>query len=153
MTGLACIVLAFLATGSAKSEFKRLRALETYEIQPGILMQPTYSSQGELCSVVLEKRHYSSQAIDLDAEMSHDQIWQIFDELAPKQDRGRSTFDLGDDGELTTVNGIAATTMAEYENVSLEMDGKTHNSDERDRKYVVAIIRWKKRKGCNWGRP
>ena len=133
--------------GAANSRFERLRAVETYEIQPGILIQPTYSGQGEVCSIVLEKRHYSPHAVDVDAEMSHEQIWQIFDELAPKQDRGRSSF--GDDGEFTTIDGGIATTIAEYENVSLEMDGKFLKSSNEGQKYVVAIIRWKKRRDCN----
>jgi len=152
ITGLACIVLSMIAISSASSKFKGLRAVEMYEIQPGVLMQPTYSSRGEVCSIVLEKRHYSSHVVDVDAGMSREQIWQIFDALAPKQDRGRSILDLGDGGEFTTVDGIAptATTIAEYENVSLEMDGKVaENGTEKNQKYVVAIIHWKKRRDCN----
>lgn len=143
---LGCLALLVLATASASDEFKRFQAIEAYEVQPGILMVPTYSSKGAVCKVVLEKRHYSSKEIDLDAEMSHRQIWQVFDQLVPKKDRGQSTLDLGDMGELTTAAGVSTTTIADYENVSLEMDGKTKEAG--DQEYVVAIIRWK-RKNCN----
>jgi hypothetical protein len=143
---LGCLALLVLATASASDEFKRFHAVEAYEVQPGILMVPTYSSNGAVCKIVLEKRHYSSNEIDLDAEMSHQQIWQAFDQLVPKKDRGPSSLDLGDTGELTTTAGVSTTTIADYENVSLEMDGKTKETG--DREYVVAVIRWKRR-NCN----
>jgi len=143
---LGCLALLVLVTASASDEFKRFQAVEAYEVQPGILMMPIYSSKGAVCKIVLEKRHYSSNEIDLDAEMSHQQIWQVFDQLVPKKDRGQSTLDLGDMGELTTTAGVSTTTIADYENVSLEMEGKTKEAG--DQEYVVAIIRWK-RKNCN----
>ena len=143
---LGCLALLVLATAPTNDEFKRFHAVEAYEVQPGILMVPTYSSNGAVCTIVLEKRHYSSDEIDLDAEMSHQQIWQIFDQLVPKKDRGQPSLGLGDTGELTTTAGVSTTTIADYENVSLEMDGKTKETG--DKKYVVAVISWK-RKNCN----
>lgn len=143
---LGCLALLVLATASATDEFKGFQAVEAYQVQPGILMMPTYSSKGAVCKIILEKRHYSSNEIDLDAEMSHQQIWQVFDQLVPKKDRGQSTLGLGDTGELTTIAGVSTTTIADYENVSLEMDGKTKETG--DKEYVVAVIRWKRR-NCN----
>lgn len=143
---LGCLALLILTTAFATDEFKRFHTVEAYEVQPGILMVPTYSSTGAVCKIVLEKRHYSSKEIDLDAEMSHEQIWRIFDQLVPKKDRGQSTWDFGDIGELTTTAGVSTTTIADYENVSLEMDGKTKETG--DKEYVVAVIRWKRR-NCN----
>lgn len=143
IVSLGCLALLILATASTNDDFKRFHAVEAYEVQPGILMVPTYSSTKAVCKIVLEKRHYGSKEIDLDAEMSHEQIRQVFDQLVPKKDRGQSTMDLGDIGELTTTAGVSTTTIADYENVSLEMDGKTKETG--DKEYVVAIIRWKRR--------
>ena len=142
ITSLGCLALLIFTMGAANNGFKRFHTIEVYEVQPGILMVPTYSSTGAVCKIVLEKRHYSPKEIDLDAELSHEQIWQLFDQLAPKKDRGQSTLN----GEVTTTGGVSTTTIAEYENISLEMDGKTGETE--DQGYVVAIIHWKKR-NCN----
>jgi hypothetical protein len=137
---LACIFLALVSIGSTSGKFKRFPAVETYQIQPGVLMEPTYSSRGDLCKVVLEKQHYASNVIDVDAEMSREQIDQMFDHLVPINDRGPKTLTGGLEVQSTT-SGVGRTTLAEYKNVSLEMAGKTVEGGPQ--KYVVAIIKWK----------
>ena len=90
MTRLAMMCTASLLILAALQEhkFNRLHAVETYEVRPGILMMPIYSNAGEVCQIILEKRHVSLNGIDLDAEMSGEEIYKIFDEVAPKEERG-----------------------------------------------------------------
>jgi len=136
--------LLILATDLQKDKLHRLRSVETYEIQSGILSMPIYSEAGELCSIVLEKRHVSSESVDLDAEMSREELYGIFDELAPRSERSQSKLNLEDNGETSLFDGGTLTTIAEYENVSIQMHGK----DKREilpGHYVAAVIHWKKR--------
>jgi hypothetical protein len=134
--------LLILATDLQRGKLGRLHSVETYEIRPGILVIPTYSGAGEVCSIVLEKRHVSSGSIDLDAEMSREDIYGIFDELAPGSERGQSKLNLKDGGDLTLVDGGTFTTIAEYENVSIQMHGKS--KELAPEHYVAAVIKWKK---------
>ena len=135
--------LVILVTGLQKDKLHRLRSVETYEIQPQILVMPVYSDDGRVCSVVMEKSHVSSKGIDLDAEMSPEEIYRIFDELAPKSERSQSKLNLEDNGETTLFDGGTLTTTAEYENVTLQMYGKYKKVGSRG--YVAAVIQWKKR--------
>src|SRR5262249_6180103 len=94
-------------------------------------------------SVALEKRHVSSNGVDLDAEMSREEIYGIFDELSPRRERGKEEFNLGDGGDLTTVDGGTVETTAAYENVLLQMYGKEKKVGPK--RYVAAMVQWKKR--------
>src|SRR5437660_12404171 len=93
--------LLVLAAGLHDRKFNRLPAVETYEIRPGILMMPSYSDAGEVCRIVLERRHVSWKKIDLNAEMSKEEIYRIFDELVPKPERGQPKLKLGDNGSIS----------------------------------------------------
>src|SRR5271154_3302293 len=68
---LKLIVLAFAAVlllAAANPEhdkFAKYKSVEAYEIRPGILMMPRYSSDGQVCQIGLEKLHYSPETIRL----------------------------------------------------------------------------------------
>lgn len=149
---MACMTLLLvLAAGVNEHKFNRLRKVETYEIRPGILMMPIYSDTGEVCRIILEKRHVSSKSVDLEGEMSGKEIFGIFDELAPKKERGRPELYEPEKSNTTVYDGGTLTTFAAYENVSLQMHGKAKNRDMREfhtgeAGYVAATIDWKKRK-------
>lgn len=134
--------LLVVAVDSQKHQLEGFHSVETYQIRPGILAIPTYSDDGRICSLVIEKQHVSSKGVDLDAEMSSEEIYQIFDELAPKSERGQSTLNLPDGGDVTTVDGGTLDTTAAYEKVSLQMYGKYKKVGARG--YVAAMIQWKR---------
>jgi hypothetical protein len=141
--------LLVLAAALNERKFNRLQAVETYEIRPGILMMPIYSDAGEVCRIVLEKRHVSSKSVDLEAEMSAEEIYGIFDEVAPKMERGQPKLNLPEGGSITLGDGPGLSTIAAYENVSIQLHGKRKNADIRDffaGGYVAATIDWNKRK-------
>jgi hypothetical protein len=154
---MGLISLLVLAAGVHEHRFSRLKAVETYEIRPGILMIPIYSDTGEVCRIILEKRHVSSESVDLEGEMPGKEIFGIFDELAPKKERGQPEGYEPESSNTTVYDGGTLTTFAAYENVSLQMHGKTKNRDmlkflEGGGRYVAATIDWKKRK-CQDSRP
>ena len=124
--------------------FNRLQAVEAYEIRSGILMMPIYSDAGKVCQITLEKRHVSSKGVDLDAEMSGEEIYQIFDEVAPKNERGKPKLNLGEGGNISMEDGSALATVAIYENVSIRMYGKSKTVGTKG--YVAATIQWEKRR-------
>ena len=146
MTRLTIVFMtAFLAIATLNEhKFNRLPAVETYEIRPGILMMPRYSDAGQVCQIVVERRHVSPKNIDLDAEMSREDILRIFDELVPKGERGQPKLNLGDNGSISMVDGHTLTTIAMYENVSVRMYGKSKDTGPKN--YVAATIDWDNRK-------
>ena len=149
---MACMIsLLALAAALHEGKFDRFRKVETYEIRPGILMMPIYSDTGDVCRIILEKRHVSSKSVDLEGEMSAEEIYGIFDELAPKKARGRPKFNEPAGSSTTLIDGGTVTTFAAYENVSVQMHGKDKNRGLRGLYpegggYVAATIDWEKRK-------
>ncbi len=141
--GMTFIATLLIIPTLHEGKFNRLPAVETYEIRPGILMMPSYSDAGEVCRIVLERRHVSWKKIDLNAEMSKEEIYRIFDELVPKAERGRPKPKLGGEGSFSMIDGHTLTTFAIYENVSIRMYGTS--KDNEPKRYVAATIDWEKR--------
>lgn len=117
--------------------YKQYRSVHSYEIRPGVLITPSYSSEGRVCEIAIEKRHYSGKAVDIDGAMSDEEIQLLFDELAPLKERGHLKFP--DVVEMTEESGWFRTTTTPYENVSLQMYGRVEN-----KKYVAAIVKWER---------
>jgi len=80
---IASVVVAMLlliTSNPGRERFAKYKAVEAYEIRPGILMMPKYSTDGQICEIGLEKLHYSPDMIRLDSSLSRKDIDQIFDE-------------------------------------------------------------------------
>jgi hypothetical protein len=142
--GMTFIATLLIVSTLHDGKFNRLPAVETYEIRPGILMMPSYSDGGEVCRIVLERRHVSWKKVDLNAEISKEEIYRIFDELVPRAERGQSKLKLGDEGSISMVDGNTLETIAIYENVSIRMYGTS--KDNEPKHYIAATIDWEKRK-------
>lgn len=142
--GMVLMGTIFMLATLNGHEFDRLPMVEAHEIRPGILMMPSYSETGQVCQISLEKRHVSSKNIDLDAEMSEEEISRIVDQLVPKGERGRPKLNLGDNGNISMIDGHSLSTIAMYENVSVRMYGRSKGAGPKS--YVAATINWEKRK-------
>jgi hypothetical protein len=118
--------------------FDKYQAIETYEIRPGILITPTYTAQHEICEVAIEKRHYSNNVVDMDAELSDEQIQELFEELVPKSERGQLAWNLGEGTERTDTDGGVSVTYVPYKNVTFAKYRKAKHQN-----YLAAIITWK----------
>jgi hypothetical protein len=56
--GLVVVAMFLLPTvNPAHEKFAKYKAVEAYEIRPGILMMPRYSADGQVCEIGLEKLH------------------------------------------------------------------------------------------------
>jgi len=104
---------------------------------------PTYSDDGQLCEVGLQRRNYSPEKIRLDSSLTREEIDQALDELVPVNERGARSKDHGD---ILGV-GNTMTTIYDYENVQLQVYGETAMSKgSMVEKDIAATIRWKNRK-------
>ncbi len=144
--GLVCIATsALLFAGAQGDRFSKYRAVEAYEIRPGILMVPKYASDRQVCEIVLERHHYSNETASLDSTMPREVITQIADELAPPSERGPLTTTLGRD-YLSAYSGNSVTTFADYKNVSIRIFGIASPAGNAAAGDVVAVIHWNDRK-------
>jgi hypothetical protein len=149
LIGSAVAVMLLLPTANPDREkFANYKAVEAYEIRPGILMMPRYSVEGQVCEIGLEKLHYSPEKIRLDSDLSRQEISQIFDELVPSSERGPKPTSLLEQG-MTTVSGRGMISDEEYQNVSIRIFGSFSPADGRDGATldeVAATLTWKNRK-------
>jgi hypothetical protein len=149
LTGLICaMTLVFCAAKPQDTRFLNYKSVEAYEVRPGILAMPRYTSDGQVCEVGLERRHYSPEKVYLDSALSREEIDQIADEVAPINERGsRTNLMLGRD--LIVAAGNSLTTISDYENISIETySGVEPTSKKRENVAtdVAAVIKWKNRK-------
>jgi hypothetical protein len=147
---VVCVVsVPVIARNGAQMDqpFERYKLVEAYEIRPGILMMPRYASNGEVCEVGLEKRHYSPGLIRHGSDLSRKEIDEIADELAPPDERGAKS-DILAGHELILTSGHGMTTISEYEHLTIEIHAWVLQSNEKGStiEQDAAVIRWKDRK-------
>jgi hypothetical protein len=147
IVGLACTAMLLLLFARPQSgRFSKYKTVEAYEIRPGILIMPSYSDDGQVCEIGLEKVHYSPELIRLDPSLSRKEIDQIADELVPANERGSRSKEFGRD--LITIVGHGMTTNADYENVSIQIYGNVLRPSRKSTTVddIAATIKWKNRK-------
>jgi hypothetical protein len=146
--GTSAAVLLLLAAGPRNERFTKYRAIQAYEVRPGILMMPRYADDGQVCEIGVQRLLYTPEKITLDPTLSRTLIDQIVDELAPVSQRGQRTEKAGA-GDLILQSGNSVVTNTEYENVSIRIYSDAPQSSDRDETVVedlVATITWKHRK-------
>lgn len=139
-------VLLFSFHNPESQRFSGLKTVEAYEIHSGILVMPRYTKDGQVCEIGLQKRLYFPEKVNLDDNLSRDEIEQAFEELVPASERGSEL--PGFQAHPMSEVGNSITTSTDYEYVSLEIVGKVLPSKRHEvvEETVVAIIRWKNRK-------
>jgi hypothetical protein len=139
---LSIVLYSFLCHRPT-DKFQGYRAVQAYEIRPGILAMPKYTSNGEICEIGIQKELYTPELVSIDSTIDQKLLDQVLLELVPTPDRGarieisgiRNTFDqVGD----------AVTMTDEYQNVTIRIfardPAKPNGGD------VAASIRWAGRK-------
>lgn len=142
----ACVLLLLLTASPQKNTTAKYKAVEAYEVRPGILMFPVYSEEGQVCEIGLERRHYSPEMIRLDSTLAREDVDAIVDELAPAGERGPKSQNPLDD--LMLVVGPGRTTFEQYENVTVRIESAFIVNSEKKSTVddVAAVIIWKHRK-------
>jgi hypothetical protein len=141
-------ILLLLSANPSHERFAKYKTVEAYEVRPGILMLPQYSSNGQVCEIGVEKLHYAPKKITLDSTLSRKVIEQITDELVPASERGPRVEEPGARNLIDEV-GNNITMSTEYENVSIQIYGNATPSSAQGGitvDDVVATIKWKNRK-------
>ena len=142
---LGCSAMLLLLGQSQQHEnFSKYKAVEAYEIRPGILMMPKYAADGQVCEIGLERRRYSPESISLDGDIPDKDLDEIVDEIVPPAERG-----LKDEIERTNEDGGGLTTFRNYENVSVQIFSHVLYDAKRKIKAepnIAVIISWKNRK-------
>ena len=131
------ILLAVLFSAS-HDRFEGYRPVTSYETKAGIQIVPAYSEKGAVCEVSIERRPYYNERVSVKPTISKEEVLSLFDQLAPRVDRGDPGWKLPEGSEFTEVDGGTRATHVIYQNVSLVMYGEAHSD-----KYAVAIISWK----------
>jgi len=143
------VALAMFVVAKPHSErFSKYKALEAYEVRPGIMMMPRYATDGNLCEIDLERFHFLPGIVDLDSGLTDKEIDTIADELVPRSERGQRRSSL----DSTVLNGEVAIDHEEFEKISIithtlidfgSSDSPGKPGEKIDATKVVAIIRWR----------
>jgi hypothetical protein len=147
--GLAStIVLLVTSASPQRSRFSAYKAVEAYEVRPGILMMPTYSTNGQVCEIGIQKRNYSPDVVRVDSDLSRMEIDEILENLVPDNERGPKS-QIFSGREVITRTGPGMTTNIDFENVSIQVVSKVVSGSTKRpliTEDVAAIIQWKNRK-------
>src|SRR5580765_8652768 len=114
---------------SANDLTAKYPVVTAYEVRPGILMTAKYAQDGQVCEMGLETRHQTPKKIDLGSSIPRELVKQLIDELVPVAQRGKPTNQFTEKwGYTTNISGSLAISEADFENVSIEIDGNISNS-------------------------
>jgi hypothetical protein len=146
--GLACVLFSLFALVNPLNErFAKYKRVEAYEIRPGVLMMPRYSGGGQVCEVGIEKRNYSPEIVRLDSSLSRKEIDEIFEELAPVNERGSKPTDRLR-ADLFVRAGPSLTEHIDFENVSIDISSETASGANKRKitiENMAAVLKWKNR--------
>jgi len=149
-TGIAIAML--VATKPPDERFSKYKAVEAYEVRPGVLALPKYSEDGSLCEIDLERSKFSSRYVALGSLLSEDEIMGSVKDLVTATERGPS---IPNQSGNTTWGGQTAITSYEYEKISVTVYSSLsiraedlpikpgHHFEVTD---TVATIQWKQRR-------
>src|SRR5690348_4049350 len=116
VAGALASILVTVFIHPQNAEFSKYKAVEAYEVGRGILALPTYSQDGQVCEIGLQRKQYSPERVSF-IGLSREDIEAAFDELVPVDVRGPKSDDFADN--LILLSGHSITTNVDYKNVSL----------------------------------
>jgi hypothetical protein len=151
MPKIVVLLIAFMlllpSVNAESVKFSEYNKMEAYEVRPGILMIPSYSADGQVCKIGLQKLHYSPKIVRSEAELSYEEINEIFEELVPSSERGPRS--KGFPEGLIVQEGASIVTSETYENVTLQIYEFELPGSKRGKtlvKTIAAVMRWNNRK-------
>lgn len=87
-----------------------------YEVRPGVLMEPRYTADAQMCGFRLFAKQITPKMNNFDLRLRDKTVNAILDDLVPVAMRGQRAKDFG---VMVTV-GKVTTQLNNYENVSVE---------------------------------
>jgi hypothetical protein len=151
-SGVVLCLIAMMTLGAKPQNemFSKYKAVEAYEIEPGILAMPKYSSDGQVCEIGLEKRLYSPESVRLETNFSDQEIDHLVDDLVPSDMRGPKSGGFEAGRKQTIITNISySEIVADYANVTVQAEGYfsfVPKQKVATQNNPVIIIRWNNRK-------
>jgi hypothetical protein len=105
-------------------------------------MTATYGVDGQVCEMVLERRHATKQGIDLGVSLSQEELIKLIEDMVPEAERGKKLKGFYKSDSSITVNGSIKETEYAYENISILFYGSVSDSCAGD---MVVVVKWRKR--------
>src|SRR5579864_3453984 len=113
-----------------------------YRIRPGIMMIPSYGSDGQVCKVLIERHSEvtaSETTVELGRPISDELARALVDEIVPPAERGAEVKD--PDGFIdATVAGGVVTARCVYKNVIVRVYGDARSDPMSN---LVLTITWR----------
>ena len=136
--------LAFVCLRQSSHDLQsRFPRVVSYEVRPGVLMTPRYAADGQVCEMVVEKRHQKDRGVDFGSSFSEKEVNEVVNELVPEKERGKDQTEFLN----STIDGSFITTEYSYENIVVTVRGITRPQPED----MVVVITWRKRT-CSQGK-
>lgn len=141
--GISSLVFVALGVNPAQKFEARYNRVESYEIRPNILATPSYTDNGLLCKVSIEKRHVQADVVDISATIPRKVSMEIIDELAPPLERGPRNPRSGP-FDYEVGNGSTEVMTIEYENASVQIYSERSNYGD-----TAIVLTWDKNCGSS----
>jgi len=136
------LLCAWNSTAQTKDQLgAKYRQIVAFEIQPGIVAFSTFSKDGNVCQMTIEKvGHVNGQHPDFDRAIP--EVNRLVDQVVPSAERGKPAKYLN---TASYIAGGASFIRQDYENVSVNLYGTATVGGPNH--TDVIIINWPKR-GC-----
>jgi hypothetical protein len=119
----------------------RFKKLTVFEVRPGIVALSTFSNDGNVCRMTIEKmRSLDPANSDLGHMIPSAEVDPLVDEVVPPSERGKASKYLSTD---SWISGGGAFIKQDYENVSVGVYG-TSVPDKPNGATLIVII-WRNR--------
>jgi hypothetical protein len=146
----AIVSIAFLALGvsaiiaQTKSQIElRYPRLYVFAVRPNMTLTAKYASDGQVCEMVLEPRHWDGEKFLLMPTLSEEDTISVVEEVVPLSERGSRMKDEFE--RLSAVSGGAFSRTYDYEKITVGVAGSTR---EKGSGITAALVRWRNRP-CN----
>jgi hypothetical protein len=140
---LALVVPAITAQTERQIELRYPR-LYTFAVRPNVNLTATYAaSDGQVCEMVLEPRHWDGQKYLLTSTLSEEETISVVEEVVPLSERGSSMKNEFD--RLAAVSGGYFSRTYDYEKITVAVAGSTR---EKSWGIMAAVVKWRNR-SCN----
>lgn len=114
--------------------------LKTYAVRPDMSLTAKYASDGQVCEMVLESRHWDGEKALLISTLQEDPI-SIVEEVVPLSERGSRKKDELD--KLSLVAGGSVSRSIHYEKMTVSVFGSSQGNDWAG--IMVTIVKWRNR--------
>jgi hypothetical protein len=114
--------------------------LKAYAVRPDMTLTAKYSSDGQVCEMVLEPRHWDGEKALLISTLQEDPI-SIVEEVVPLGERGLRKKDEPDIASL--VGGGVVSRSIHYEKITVSVFGSSQANDWAG--IMVTIVKWRNR--------